>query len=139
MIRVLIADDHPFVRAGVAALLTSAQGLELVGQCSDGAEVVRVADVVHPDVILMDVDMPIQSGFDATRELMSRHPALRVIILSVSIETGGGPEIAAQAGAVGYLLKGQPDQLVEAVRRVAGGGTAWPPDFVPPGDAAPPS
>ena len=135
MVRVLIADDHPFVRAGAAALLTSAPGIELVGQCSDGEEVVRVADVVKPDVILMDVDMPVQSGFDATRELMSRHPNLRVIIFSVSIVTGGGPEIAARAGAVGYMLKGQPDQLVEAVRRVAAGGTAWPPDFTPPDDA----
>jgi DNA-binding NarL/FixJ family response regulator len=134
MVRVLIADDHPFVRAGAAALLTSAPGIELVGQCSDGEEVVRVADVVKPDVILMDVDMPVQSGFDATRQLMSRHPNLRVIIFSVSIVTGGGPEIAARAGAVGYMLKGQPDQLVEAVRRVAAGGTAWPPDFTPPDD-----
>jgi DNA-binding NarL/FixJ family response regulator len=131
MIRVLIADDHPFVRAGVAALLTSAEGIELVGQCADGAEVVRAADALQPDVILMDVDMPIQSGFEATRELMARHPALRVIILSVSIVTAGGPEIAARSGAVGYMLKGQPGQLVEAVRRVAAGQTAWPPEFAP--------
>ena len=134
MIRVLIADDHPFVRAGVAALLKSAEGVELLGECSDGAEVVRVADALDPDVIVMDVDMPVQSGFEATRQLMPRHPRLRVIILSVSVLTGGGPEIAAQSGAVGYLLKGQPDQLLEAVRTVAGGGTAWPPGFTPPAD-----
>ena len=134
MVRVVIADDHPFVRAGAAALLTSAEGIELVGQCSDGAEVVRVADAVNPDVILMDVDMPVQSGFEATRQLMSRHPDLRVIIFSVSLVTGGGPEIAAQAGAVGYMLKGHPGEVVEAVRRVAAGGTAWPADFTPPDD-----
>jgi DNA-binding NarL/FixJ family response regulator len=75
--------------------------------------------------------MPARSGFEATSELMSRHQALRVIILSVSLETGGGPDIAAQAGAVGYMLKGNPGQLVEAVRRVAAGETAWPPDFTP--------
>jgi DNA-binding NarL/FixJ family response regulator len=131
MIRVLIADDHPFVRAGVAALLSAADDIDLVAECEDGDEVVRVADDLDPDVILMDVDMPARSGFEATSELMSRHQALRVIILSVSLETGGGPDIAAQAGAVGYMLKGNPGQLVEAVRRVAAGETAWPPDFTP--------
>ena len=132
MIRVLIADDHPFVRAGVAALLRSTEGIELLGECADGAGVVRVADALEPDVIVMDVDMPVQSGLEATRQLMTRHPNLRVIILSVSVVTGGGPAIAARSGAVGYLLKGRPDQLVEAVRTVAAGGTAWPPDFTPP-------
>ena len=131
MIRVLIADDHPFVRAGVAALLTAAKDIQLLAECEDGDEVVRVADALEPDVILMDVDMPRRSGFEATSDLMSRHPDLRVIILSVSLETGGGPEIAAQAGAVGYMLKGNPGQLVEAVRTVASGKTAWPPDFTP--------
>jgi len=131
MIRVLVADDHPFVRAGVAALLKSAEGVELIGLCSDGGEVVRVADALDPDVIVMDVDMPIQSGFEATRELLTRHPDLRVIILSVSLDTGGGPEIAAECGAVGYMLKGQPGRLLEAVHTVATGGTAWPPDFTP--------
>jgi DNA-binding NarL/FixJ family response regulator len=134
MIRVLIADDHPFVRAGVAALLRSAEGIELLGECTDGAEVVRVADALEPDVIVMDVDMPVQSGLEATRQLMTRHPNLRVIILSVSVVTGGGPEIAARSGAVGYLLKGRPDQLLEAVRTVAAGGTAWPPEFSPRAD-----
>jgi DNA-binding NarL/FixJ family response regulator len=131
MIRVLIADDHPFVRAGVAALLSVADDIDLVGECEDGDEVVRVADALDPDVILMDVDMPGRSGFEATSELLPRHQGLRVIILSVSLETGGGPEIAAEAGAVGYMLKGNPGQLVEAVRRVAAGETAWPPDFTP--------
>jgi DNA-binding NarL/FixJ family response regulator len=131
MIRVLIADDHPFVRAGVAALLRSAEGIELVGQCADGGEVVRAADALAPDVIVMDVDMPVQSGFEATREILARHLDVRVIILSVSVVTGGGPEIAARCGAVGYVLKGQPGQLVEAVRSVADGGTAWPAEFSP--------
>ena len=131
MIRVLIADDHPFVRAGVAALLSAADDIDLLAECEDGDEVVRVGDALDPDVILMDVDMPGRSGFEATTELLSRHEALRVIILSVSLETGGGPEIAAQAGAVGYMLKGNPGQLVDAVRRVAAGETAWPPDFTP--------
>ncbi|SDR72037.1 Response regulator receiver domain-containing protein [Friedmanniella luteola] len=138
MIRVLVADDHPFVRAGVAELLKSAEGVELVGQCADGAEVVQVADALEPDVIVMDVDTPVQSGFEATRQLMSRHPDLRVIILSVSVVTGGGPAMAARAGAVGYILKGQPAHLLEAVRAVAAGGTAWPPTFTPPTNEAEP-
>ncbi len=129
MIRVLVADDHPFVRAGVAALLAGAEDLELVGQSADGDEVVRMGDDLAPDVVVMDVDMPGRSGFEATRELVTRHPDLRVIILSVSLVTAGGPEMAAAAGAVGYMLKGKPGQLVEAVRRVAAGGTAWPDGF----------
>ena len=131
MIRVLVADDHPFVRAGVAALLTGAEDLELVGQSADGDEVVRMTDALTPDVVVMDVDMPGRSGFDATRELLTRHPNLRVIILSVSLVTAGGPESAASVGAVGYMLKGKPGQLVEAVRRVSAGGTAWPEGFDP--------
>jgi DNA-binding NarL/FixJ family response regulator len=138
MIRVLIADDHPFVLAGVAELMRSAPDVELVGECSDGAEVVRLADALEPDVVVMDGDMPVQSGFEATQELLPRHPGLRVIILSVSMVTGGGPEVAARSGAVGYVLKGQPGHLVDAVRAVAAGGTAWPPDLTPlPDHAAP--
>lgn len=139
MIRVLVADDHPFVLAGVAELMTSAPDVELVGQCSDGAEVVRLADALDPDVVVMDGDMPVRSGFEATQELLPRHPRVRVIILSVSMVTGGGPEVAARAGAAGYVLKGQPGQLVDAVRAVAAGGTAWPPDFTPPTDAGAPA
>ena len=136
MIRVLIADDHPFVRAGVAELMKAAPDVELVGECGDGAEVVRLADALAPDIIVMDGDMPVQSGFEATRQLLPRHPELRVIILSVSMITGGGPEVAARSGAVGYVLKGQPGHLVDAVRAVAAGGTAWPPDFSPSPDQA---
>ena len=132
MIRVLVADDHAFVRAGVVALLAGADDIELVGECADGDEVVRMADALQPDVIVMDVDMPGRSGFEATRELTARHPDLRVVILSVSVVTAGGPETAATVGAVGYLIKGKPGQLVDGVRRVAAGGTAWPPEFEPP-------
>ena len=132
MIRVLIADDHPFVRAGVAALLSAAEDIELVGQSADGDEVVQMAEELDPDVIVMDVDMPGRSGFEATRELLSRHPTLRVIILSVSLVTAGGPESAAAVGAAGYMIKGKPGQLVDAIRRVAAGDTVWPRDFVPP-------
>ena len=94
----------------------------------------RFADALEPDVVVMDGDMPVQSGFEATQELLPRHPDLRVIILSVSVVTAGGPEVAFRSGAVGYLLKGQPGQLVDAVRTVAAGGTAWPPEFTPPVD-----
>ena len=80
MIRVLLADDHPLVRAGVAALPASADGVELVAACADGAEAVRVAGAVGPDVVLLDADMPVRSGFEATRELVARHPDVRVII-----------------------------------------------------------
>jgi len=132
VIRVLVADDHPFVLAGVAALLRSAGGIEVVGLCADGAEAVRLAEDTRPDVVLMDVDMPIMSGYEATETLRTSQPATRVLILSVSIVTGGGPENAYRAGAVGYLIKGNPRQVVEAIRTVAAGGTAWPSGFTPP-------
>jgi DNA-binding NarL/FixJ family response regulator len=125
-IRVVVADDHPFIRAGVAALLSTADGIEVVGQCADGAEAVEVSAAARPDVVLLDVDMPVLSGFDATRQLLQAQPDLRVVMLSVSILTHGGPEGAERAGAVGYLIKGDPRRVIEAVRTVAAGGTVWP-------------
>ena len=128
VIRVLIVDDHEFVRTGLSDLLDDAQGIVVVGECSDGAEVPDVAPRVQPDVVLMDVQMPRVSGPDATRTLLTRQPTVRVLMVSASTSSRVLAESVA-AGASGYLLKGgDADALVDAVRVVADGGTAWPED-----------
>ena len=126
MIRVLIVDDHEFVRAGLSDMLDDAEGIVVVGECADGAEVSDVAPRVQPDVVLMDVQMPRVSGPDATRTLLTRQPTVRVLMVSASTSSRVLAEAAA-AGASGYLLKGgDGHELVAAVRAVANGGTAWP-------------
>jgi DNA-binding NarL/FixJ family response regulator len=128
VIRVLIVDDHEFVRTGLSDLLGDADGIVVVGECADGAEVPDVAPRVQPDVVLMDVQMPQVSGPDATRTLLTRQPTVRVLMVSASTSSRVVAESAA-AGASGYLLKGGDARaLVHAVRAVADGGTAWPDD-----------
>ncbi len=126
MIRVLVADDHPFVRAGVCGALNDASGIEVVGECADGCDVCELAATVVPDVVVMDLRMPVMSGVDATRSLMALQPAVRVMILTGSV-TGEALAQIARAGAVGCLLKlGDPELLVSSVRRVAAGEAVWP-------------
>ncbi len=128
MIRVLIVDDHPFVRLGVALLLAQAEGISVVGECVDGSEVLDTATVLEPDVVLMDIRMPGTSGLDATRALLRTRPTARVLVFTGSTMCGTVEE-AASAGAVGYLFKGgDAGALLTAVRQVAGGRTAWPDD-----------
>lgn len=127
-IRVLIVDDHPFVRAGVADILTMAGGMEVVGESDDGWAVPDLAARSHPHVVLMDLSMPKMSGIEATRALLAEQPGIRVMMLTGSDGERNRSE-AADCGAVGFLLKGgDPDTLVAAVRSVANGGTAWPDD-----------
>ena len=126
IIRVLIVDDHDFVRAGLVAMLGGADDLLVVGDCADGADVVGVVPLLRPDVVLMDVQMPRIGGIAATRELLSQQPDVRVVMLSGSMPAQVLAEAVA-AGAVGYLLKGDnQNALISAIRTVAAGGTAWP-------------
>ena len=97
MIRVLIVDDHPFVRLGVATLLAQADGIAVVGECTDGSEVLDAAIVVEPDVVLMDIQMPGTSGLDATRALLRTRPTARVLMFTAST-VAGHIEEAASAG-----------------------------------------
>jgi two-component system, NarL family, response regulator LiaR len=118
MIRIMIADDHAIVRKGIRALLSESEGFEVVAEVGDGQEAVRRAEETHPDVILMDLLMPVMDGIEATRRITSRQPEARVLVLT-SFAADNKVFPAIKAGAVGYLLKdSSPDELVRAIRQV---------------------
>jgi DNA-binding NarL/FixJ family response regulator len=122
-IRVLLADDHALVRAGLRRLLHDMEGVEVVAEAADGREALRLIEQVHPDVVLMDIVMPELNGLDATARVAARFPEVRVIILSMNASEEYVLQ-ALKAGAVGYLLKdNSPAELEQAVRAVFDGGT----------------
>ncbi|MEZ4767456.1 MAG: response regulator transcription factor [Caldilineales bacterium] len=120
-IRLLIVDDHNLFRQGLIRILEDFPQLAVVGQAADGAEALAAVDATQPDVVLMDLNMPVLSGPDATRRLHDHHPDTPVIILTVS-EQDEDLFDAIRAGARGYLLKnvGMSD-LIDAVQRVNAG------------------
>ncbi len=121
MIRVMVADDHELVRHGLAMLLNSADEIEFLGDASDGADAVRQAATLQPDVILMDLSMPIMDGIEATRVITAAQPGVAIVVLSSFAERRMVLE-AIDAGAVGYLLKdGGMDDIVRAVLSAAKG------------------
>jgi len=122
-IRVLLADDHTLVRAGLRGLLEGIAGVEVVGEAEDGHEVVRLAGELHPDVVLLDIGMPGLNGLDAAAQLVKMDDRMRVLILSMH----NAEEYvlrALRAGCAGYLLKRSAvSELEIAVRAVARGET----------------
>jgi DNA-binding NarL/FixJ family response regulator len=121
MTTVLLVDDHRMVRTGLAALLQTADGIEVVGQAGDGDEAVRVAADVRPDVVLMDLSMPVVDGVEATRRVLAALPDTKIVVLTSFSDRERVAE-ALQAGAVGYLLKDcEPDELRNAIRAAAAG------------------
>jgi NarL family two-component system response regulator LiaR len=117
-IRVLIADDHAIVRKGVRALLSEAGGFEIVAEAGDGQEAVLRAEETHPDVILMDLLMPVMDGIEATRRITRQRPGAHILVLT-SFAADNKVFPAIKAGATGYLLKdSSPDELVRAIRQV---------------------
>lgn len=128
MIRVLVVDDHALFRRGLSRVLEEA-GLEVVGEAGDGAEAMRLAAELGPDVVLMDLHMPGVDGVEATRALGARFP---VLALTVS-EDDEDLVRAVQAGARGYLIKrAEPEELARAVRAVAAGQSALSPEMTVP-------
>jgi NarL family two-component system response regulator LiaR len=117
-IRVLIADDHAIVRKGVRALLSEAGGFEIVAEADDGQEAVLRAEETHPDVILMDLLMPVMDGIEATRRITRHRPGAHILVLT-SFAADNKVFPAIKAGATGYLLKdSSPEELVRAIRQV---------------------
>jgi len=127
VIRVLVVDDHPVVRSGLAGMLDVEDDLSVVGEAGDGEEaLVRVA-ALAPDVVLMDLRMPRLDGVGATSRIVAEHPASRVLVLT-TYDTDADIVRAVAAGATGYLLKDTPRrQLVDAVRAAARGETVLAP------------
>ncbi len=126
-VRIVVVDDHPVVRDGVAAVLSSAPGLEVVGQADDGPEAVRIVARLDPDVVVMDLRMPGGGGVDAVREMARRGLRAAVLVLT-TYDTDSDTVAAIEAGATGYLLKDSPaETLVAAVRSTASGETVLSP------------
>jgi two-component system, NarL family, invasion response regulator UvrY len=122
MIRLAIADDHPIVREGLRRIACEDEGISVVGEASTGAELFRLLGTAAVDVVLLDVSMPGASFIVTLRELRSRHPTVKVLVLSAHPEDQWAAR-SLQGGASGYLTKDHsPDQLVQAIRRVARGG-----------------
>ena len=120
-IRLLIVDDHPVVRDGLTGMFASAPEVEVVGQAGDGSEAIRLAQVLQPDVILMDLRMPGMDGLAAITELARQGHSARVLVLT-TYDSDSYVLPAIEAGATGYLLKDAPrDELLRAVRAAAGG------------------
>jgi DNA-binding NarL/FixJ family response regulator len=125
MIRVLVVDDHPVVRSGLAGMLAVEDDLEVVGEAADGREAVALATSLRPDVVLMDLRMPVLDGVAATAGIVGTGP--RVVVLT-TYDTDADILRAVEAGATGYLLKDTPRAaLVAGVRAAARGETVLAP------------
>ena len=126
-IRVLIADDHPVVRSGLAGMLGVEADIDVVGEAADGEQAVAMATSLRPDLVLMDLRMPHLDGAAATARITESLPGVHVLVLT-TYETDADIVRAVEAGATGYLLKDTPrDQLVEGVRAAARGESALSP------------
>lgn len=127
-IRVLLADDHVLVRQGIRQFLEDADDIVVVGEAADGAQAVRLAEQLKPDLVLLDIQMPGMNGIDATHQIKARLPEVRVLILTAYDED---PYVFAllQAGANGYLLKtAEVEELLRAVRAVCRGESVLSPE-----------
>jgi two-component system response regulator NreC len=127
--RILLADDHGVVRKGLRFLLERQPGFEVVGEAGDGREAVRVAETENPDIVIMDIAMPLLNGIDATAQILKRNPKVGVIILSMHSDEDYLLS-ALNAGAKGYLLKESAEvDLVRAVEAVAKGTPFFSPEI----------
>lgn len=118
MIKVLLADDHSIVRAGLRRIVEESGDMQVVAEASDGREAMRLVPAILPDVAVIDISMPGLDGLEVVSQLRARHPQLPILILTMH-EEGQYVVRAIQAGAMGYITKqSAPEQLVKAIRRV---------------------
>ncbi len=121
-IRILLADDHAVIRAGLKALLSAERDLEVVGEAGDGVDCVELAAELEPDVIVLDINMPSCSGLDALPAIRERAPDCRVLVLTMH-DDPGYLRTVLKAGGSGFMLKqSAADELLSAIRSVADGG-----------------
>lgn len=122
--RVLLADDHPLFREGLAAVLAALPDVELVGEAEDGEQAVALALELQPDVVIMDLHMPGLNGIEATRRLVAEAPKMAVLVLTM-IEADASVAAAVRAGARGYLLKGSRRDAISAALTALAGGASY--------------
>jgi DNA-binding NarL/FixJ family response regulator len=123
MPRVLIVDDHAFIRRGVETILESSPEWQVCGEASNGNDAIRLANQLSPEVVLMDVTMPGMNGLEATRIIRKEHPDVKVILLTLH-ESSEVLRSGFRAGASGYLLKADAEEeLMKALRVVIGDGS----------------
>jgi len=127
VVRVVIADDHPTFRRGLAALLASVPDIDLVGEAVDGESAVEQSRVLNPDVVLMDLSMPGFGGVEATRRIVADAPSVAVLVVTM-LDDDEAVFAAMRAGARGYVVKGQDtDDVLRAIRSVARGDAVFGP------------
>jgi two-component system, NarL family, response regulator LiaR len=127
VIRILIADDHPVVRDGLVAMLNTQPDFQVVGEAANGKEVIELADVLRPDVILIDLEMPFLDGVESLRRVRADHPEIQALVLT-AFDTDERILGAVQAGAKGYLLKGVArEEIFRAIREIKRGGSLLQP------------
>lgn len=118
VIRVYITDDHQIVRRGIRQLLSTEAGIEVVGEASNGKDAVADMDKLKPDIVLMDLVMPVMDGIEAIRQIKAGHPSTQILVLT-SFATDDKVFPAIKAGALGYLIKDtSPDELINAIHQV---------------------
>ncbi len=120
---ILIADDHPVFRKGLRALLASLPSVELAGEASSGAEAVRLAEQLQPDVVLMDLQMPGGGGLTAIREIVQTSPHIRILVVTM-FQDDDSVFAAMRAGARGYVLKDMDDEDISRAIQAVGNGDA---------------
>ncbi|MEN6549664.1 MAG: response regulator transcription factor [Armatimonadia bacterium] len=125
-IRIVVADDHQIIRQGLRMLFDSEADMELVGEAENGEQAVQLAAELSPDIVVMDIGMPVMDGFAATRQLQAEQPDIKVVALSMHDDRAFLEGMKA-AGAEGYVLKDAAfEDLTAAIRKILDGGTFFP-------------
>ncbi|UYZ83632.1 response regulator transcription factor [Entomomonas sp. E2T0] len=127
--KILLVDDHTLFRSGLRFLLETQDDFEVIGEAADGLEGIKLAESLHPDVVLLDLDMPIMGGREALPQLLSTQPGLAVLVLTVS-EDGSDLTECMRIGARGYLLKNiNSDFLLNSIRKAVDGDSVLSPEM----------